>query len=183
MRLRILLAVLTAGFSGAVLADSLDVNLNNKSVEAMYGTNWRTAQFSAGALYNNDHDDWVASTGLLASGERQTSQMRMEAGLGGKIYGASVSNNDILALGLGGQFRIVPNNGPFGFSAYAYYAPDIVTFMDGKKFWEFGARLEFEVVKKTANVYIGYRKVRADLNNNSNVTVDSGVNVGVRISF
>jgi hypothetical protein len=183
MRLRIFLAVLAAGFSGAALADSLDVNLNNKSVEAIYGTNWRTAEFNAGVLYNNDHSDWVASTGLLASGERQTSQMRTEAGLGGKIYGASVSNNNVLALGLGGQFRVFPNNGPFGFGAYAYYAPNIVTFMDGKKFWEFGARVEFEVVKKTANVYIGYRKVRAELDNNSNVTVDSGANVGVRISF
>ncbi len=183
MRLRIFLAVLAAGFSGAALADSLDVNLNNKSVEANYGTNWRTAQFNAGVLYNNDHSDWVANAGLLASGERQTSQTRIEAGLGGKIYGASVSNNDILALGLGGQFSVFPNNGPFGFGAYAYYAPDIVTFMDGKKFWEFGARVEFEVVKKTANVYIGYRKVRAELDNNDNVTVDSGGNVGVRISF
>ncbi|MHB8536188.1 MAG: YfaZ family outer membrane protein [Sulfuricaulis sp.] len=183
MRLRIFLAVLTAGFSGTVLADSLDVNLSNKSVQATYGTNWRAAEFNTGVLYNNDRNDWVASAGLLASGEGHASQTRTEAGLGGKIYGASVSNNDILALGLGGQFRVFPNNGPFGFGAYAYYAPDIVTFMDGKKFWEFGARVEFEVVKKTANVYIGYRKVRADLDNNSNVTVDSGANVGVRISF
>jgi len=183
MRLRIFLAVLTAGFSGAVLADSLDINLNNKSVQAIYGTNWRTAEFNAGLLYNNDRSDWVASAGLLASGMGQTGQTRTEAGLGGKIYGASVDNQNILALGLGGQFSVFPNNGPFGFGAYAYYAPDIVTFMDGKKFWEFGARVEFEVVKNTANVYIGYRKVRADLDNNSNVTVDSGGNVGVKISF
>ena len=183
MPFRIFLAMLTAGFSGAVLADSIDVNLNNDSVEAIYATNFRTAEFSAGALYNNDQSDWVANAGLLASGERQTSQTRIEAGLGGKIFGGSVSNQNILALGLGGQFRVFPNNGPFGFGAYAYYAPDIVTFMDGKKFWEYGARAEFEVVRKTANVYIGYRKVRSDLDNNDNVTVDSGVNVGVKISF
>jgi len=183
MRVRIFLAVLTASFSGAVLADSIDINLNNKSVQAIYATNWRTAEFNVGGLYNNDHNDWVASTGLLASGERQTSQMRVEAGLGGKIYGGSVSNQNILALGLGGQISMFPGNGPFGFAAYGYYAPNVVTFMDGKKFWEFGARVEFEVVRKTANVYIGYRKVRADLDNNSDVTVDSGGNVGVKISF
>jgi hypothetical protein len=183
MAYRLFLAVLAAGFSGAVLADSLDINLNNDSVEAIYGTKVGTAGFSAGALYNNDQDDWVANAGLLASGERQTNQTRIEAGLGGRIYGGSVSNQNILALGLGGQISVFPNNGPFGFGAYGYYAPDIVTFMDGKKFWEYGMRAEFEVVRKTASVYVGYRKVQADLDNNDNVTVDSGANVGVKISF
>ena len=46
MRVRIFLAVLTASFSGAVLADSIDINLNNKSVQAIYATNWRTAAHS-----------------------------------------------------------------------------------------------------------------------------------------
>ena len=121
--------------------------------------------------------------GLLALGEQLSGGTRTEGGLGGKLYLADVRNKDVLALGLGGQFRVFPNNGPIGFGGYAYYAPDIVTAMDGKKFFEWGARVEFEMVKKTANIYLGYRKVRADLDNNSRVTVDSGGHVGVRISF
>lgn len=183
MRLRIFLAALAASFSIPVLADSLDINLNNDTVQATYATSWRKAEFNAGFLSNTDQDDWAASIGLLASGEKQTGETRTEAGLGGKVYVASVSNKDVLALGLGGQFSVHPNNGPIGFGGYLYYAPDIITFMDGKKFWEWGARVEFEVVKKTANVYIGYRKMRADLDNNAHVTVDSGGHAGVRISF
>lgn len=183
MRLRIFLAAVAAGFSVPVLADSLDINLNNDSVQATYATAWRQAEFNAGFLSNTDQNDWVASMGLLASGEKQTGETRTEAGLGGKVYVASVSNKDVLALGLGGQFSVHPNNGPVGFGGYLYYAPDVITFMDGKKFWEWGARVEFEVVKKTANIYVGYRKVRADLDNNSNVTVDSGGHVGVKINF
>ena len=183
MRLRIFLAAIAAGFSVPVPADSLDINLNNDSVQAIYATDWRKAEFNAGFLSNGDQNDWVASMGLLASGEKQTGEMRTEAGLGGKVYVADVSNKDVLALGLGGQFSVHPNNGPIGFGGYLYYAPDVITFMDGKKFWEWGARVEFEVVKKTANIYVGYRKVRADLDNNSNVTVDSGGHVGVKISF
>jgi len=183
MRLRIFLAAVAAGFSVPVLADSLDINLNNDSVQAIYATDWRKAEFNAGFLSNGDQNDWVASMGLLASGEKQTGEMRTEAGLGGKVYVADVSNKDVLALGLGGQFRVFPNNGPIGFGGYLYYAPDVITFMDGKKFWEWGVRAEFEVVKKTANIYVGYRKVRADLDNNTNVTVDSGGHVGVKISF
>ena len=183
MRLRIFLAAVAAGFSAPVLADSLDINLNNDSVQAIYATDWRKAEFNAGFLSNGDQNDWVASMGLLASGEKQTGEMRTEAGLGGKVYVADVSNKDVLALGLGGQFSVHPNNGPIGFGGYLYYAPDVITFMDGKKFWEWGVRAEFEVVKKTANIYVGYRKVRADLDNNTNVTVDSGGHVGVKISF
>ena len=183
MRLRIFLAAVAAGFSVPVPADSLDINLNNDSVQAIYATDWRKAEFNAGFLSNGDQNDWVASMGLLASGEKQTGEMRTEAGLGGKVYVADVSNKDVLALGLGGQFSVHPNNGPIGFGGYLYYAPDVITFMDGKKFWEWGVRAEFEVVKKTANIYVGYRKVRADLDNNTNVTVDSGGHVGVKISF
>lgn len=183
MRLRIYLVAVAACVSSPVLADSLDINLSNDSVQGIYATNWRTAEFNTGVLFNNDRNDWVASAGLLASGEKQTAEGRIEAGLGGKIYAASVNNDDVLALGLGGQFRFSPNNGPIGLSGFLYYAPDIVTFLDAKKFWEWGARVEFEVVRKTASVYLGYRKVRADLDNNSHQTVDSGGHVGVRIAF
>ncbi len=183
MRLRIILAALAAGFSSAVLADSIDINLNNDSIQAIYATNWRTAEFNAGLLSNTDQNDWAASMGLLAQGEKQTGNTRIEGGLGGKIYFASVANQDVLALGLGGQFRTFPNNGPVGFGGYLYYAPDIVTAMDGKKFWEWGARVEFEVVKKTANMYLGYRKMRADLDDGRDITVDSGLHAGVKIIF
>lgn len=183
MRLRIILTALAAGFSGSVLADSIDINLNDDSVQAMYATNWRAADLNIGFLTNTDQHDWAAHVGLLALGERQTGNTRIEGGLGGRIYLADVANKDVLALGLGGQFRTFPNNGPIGFAGYLYYAPDIVTAMDGEKFWEWGARVEFEMVKKTANVYLGYRKMRADLEDGRDVNVDSGLHAGVKISF
>lgn len=183
MRLRIILAALAAGFSSAVSADSLDINLNDDSIQAIYATNWRAAEFNVGLLSNTDQNDWVTSIGLLALGEQQTGNTRIEGGLGGKIYLADVANEDVLALGLGGQFRTFPNNGPIGISGFLYYAPDIVTALDGKKFWEWGVRAEFEMIKKTANIYIGYRKVRADLDDGRDITVDSGLHAGVKIAF
>ena len=183
MRFQILLAVVALCASGAVGADSLDINLNNDTVQGTYAAKWRAAEYDIGALYNNDRDDWVANVGLLAYGEKDTPQARYEAGLGGRIYGASVSNNDILALALGGQFRVFPGNGPIAIGGYVFYAPDVVTFMDGDKFWEAGLRVEYEVIKKTASLYLGTRKVRADLDNGSHETVDSGANVGVKIVF
>jgi hypothetical protein len=183
MRLRIILAALMAGFSAAVSADSIDINLNGDSIQAMYATNWRAADLNVGLLTNTDQHDWAAHIGLLALGESQTGNTRIEGGLGGRIYLADVANEDVLALGLGGQFRTFPNNGPIGFAGYLYYAPGIVTAMDGEKFWEWGARVEFEMVKKTANIYLGYRKMRADLEDGRDINVDSGLHAGVKISF
>lgn len=183
MRLRVFLAALAAGFSGPGSADSIDINLNNDSIQAIYASDWSTGEFNVGLLSNSDKDNWVASVGLLALGDKRTRGTRTEVGVGGKIYYASAGNRDVYALGLGGQLRVFPNDGPIGIGGYAFYAPDIVTSGDGKKFWEAGARVEFEVVQGTASVYLGYRKVRTELDNGSHVTVDSGSHAGLWIYF
>ncbi|MEK7206919.1 MAG: hypothetical protein AAB134_03455 [Pseudomonadota bacterium] len=187
MRLRTILITVFLATSGTALADSIDISLSNDSAQAIYATDWRTAEFNMGVLYNNDknngQNDWVASAGLLAQGEQQSGGSRIEAGLGGKTYLASIGNQDLLALGLGGQLRVFPNNGIFGIGGYVFYAPDIVTVMDGKKFWETGVRAEMEIIKKTASLYLGYRKVRADLDNGTHVVIDKGAHAGVKILF
>ena len=183
MRLRTVLIAAFLASSSIALADSIDISLSNDSAQAIYTTGWRTAEFNAGALYVNDPNDWVVSAGLLAQGEQKSGGARIEAGLGGKTYYASVGNQDLLALGLGGQLRVFPNNGIVGIGGYLYYAPDIVTLIDGKKFWEMGVNVEVEIIKKTASLYLGYRKVRADFDNNTNVTVDKGTHAGVKILF
>lgn len=171
------------GLNGAALADAINLNLNNDSIQAAYTSYWRTADFSLGLLSNRDTHDWVASAGLIARGTREGPKARTEAGVGGKVYVVSVGDSDIEALGLGGEVRVFPGNGPIGVGGYVYYAPDIVTGGDGKKFWETGVHVDFEVVRDTADIYVGYRKLRAELVDNSRVTVDSGGHVGVRINF
>jgi ABC-type amino acid transport substrate-binding protein len=181
--MRALAAVAAAGLAAAASADSFDINVNSDAVEARYATNFRSAEFTVGGLYNGDEDAWLASTGLLAIGERSTKDSRSEAGLGGRIYGGSVDNQDLLALALGGQFRWFPGNGPFGVGAYGYIAPDVVTGIDAKLFWEAGARVEYEVVKNTAGVYLGYRRARAEFKDDTNRDLDKGGHIGLHISF
>lgn len=183
MHIRLFLAALGMGLSGAAAADSVDINLNNDSIHAVYGTDWRTAEFNVGLLRNSDKDSWVASAGLLATDRRENRGARTDVAVGGKIYAVSIGNQDLQALGLGGEIRVFPNDGPVGIGGYAFYAPNVVTTGDGKNFWEAGARVEFEAIKNTANVYIGYSKVRTELDNGPHVTVDSGGRVGLRIDF
>ena len=73
--------------------------------------------------------------------------------------------------------------GAVGVGAYGYYAPDIVTGVDAKRLWEAGARVELEVVRGTGYVYLGYRRMELRLDNDTDVTLDKGGHVGVRIAF
>ena len=183
MRLRIFLAAALGVFSGSVAADSIDINLNDDSIQAIYTSNWRAAEFNMGLLNNSDQNDWVASVGLLAMGAQQSGNTRIEGGLGGKIYYADVADDNVLALGLGGEFRTFPGNGPFGIGGYLYFAPKVVTALDGERFWAAAARVEFEVVRNTANLYLGDRKVRVKLEDHGRVPVESGRHAGVKIRF
>jgi hypothetical protein len=169
--------------SGTAVADAIDVNVSNDTLEAMWTTNIRTAEFSAGGLYNEDKEDWFAAASLLAKGELGDKNNRMDGGLGGKVYGASIGSKDVLALGLGGQFRIFPGNSPFGIGAHLYYAPGVLTFIDGENFWEFSLRGEYQFVKDTASAYIGYRKVRYELEGGTKDDIDRGFLAGIRISY
>jgi hypothetical protein len=174
--------------SHMALADSLDLNLSDHSVQFAYGRSFRSAEMTVGALYvekgNNPDSHRAVHLGLIASAERRgTTLRRSEAGLGGRLYFASAGGSDVAALALGGEFRWFPGEGPVSIGGYAYYAPDIVTGIDAKHLWEAGARVELEVVRNTAHVYVGYRKMEMRLENDVDVTVDKGAHFGVRIVF
>lgn len=174
-------------FACPALADSLDLNLRNDAVQFTYGYSYRAAEVTGGALWREEENDsgsrWAAHLGLLASGERESGASRWQAGLGGRLYFAEAGSSEALALALGGQVRWAPVNAPIGVGAYGFFSPDVVTGLDAKRFWEAGARVEFEVARNTASVYVGYRKMEMRLDNDADVTVDKGGHLGVRIVF
>jgi len=180
--MRLIVFALLAGASVAAAAGSLDINLSNHTVETQYSTNAGSAQMSLGGLYNDDEKNWFVQAGLLAAGETETGGSRFDAGLGGKLYAVHVSGKDLLALGLGGQLRWFPGNRSFAVGGYAFYAPSVVTFVDGERFSDVGLRVEIEVVKNST-LYAGYRWVKAELSNHTSPYVDKGAFVGIRIDF
>lgn len=183
MFLRASVTVLIFGFSQWALADSVDINLSDDSVQLTYAATFRSAEITVGGLNNSDQDDWAAHVGLVSLGTKRSMKSRSEVGLGGRIYAASANDNDVLALALGGQFRWFPGDGIIGLGGQFFYAPDIVTGRDAERFWEASVRLEFEVVRQSSSIYLGYRKVETRLDNGPDVTLDDGGHVGVYIRF
>jgi len=182
MRLSLSVFVLLAGASVAATAGSLDVNLSRDSIEAKHYSSVGVAEMTVGGLYNQDQKNWAMNVGLLSTGESYNAGSRLEGGLGGKLYAVSVGNSQVLALGLGGQFRWFFGSGPIGIGGYAFYAPSVVTTMDGESFREVGVRADLELVKNSS-LYWGYREVVAKLDNHTQQTVDKGSFVGIQIKF
>lgn len=182
MRWIVFAVLAAASFSAA--AASVDVNLSNDTLEGKFETAVGAADWLFGGLYNRDQKNYTLNIGLLAAGEGTAGNSRVEGGLGGKIYAIHVDgpSADAVALALGGQLRWFPGNGSFGLGAYAFYAPKVVTFVDGKNFYDTGLRAEVEVFRNSF-AYLGYRWQRVELDNGTSVYVDKGGFAGIMVKF
>jgi hypothetical protein len=182
MRLRLIALALLAAASVSAAADSVDLNLSSDTIEARYNSSAGFGEWTFGGLYNREQKDHAVNVGLLATGETRAGGSRIDAGLGGKLYATSIGNEEVLALGLGGQLRWFFGDGPFAVSGYGFFAPRVVTFLDGVRFWEAGVRAEVELIKNSF-LYIGYRHVQAELDNDVKLSLDKGAFAGLQIKF
>jgi hypothetical protein len=180
--MRLIGFALLAAASFSAAAGSMDLNLSNHTIEAKFYANAGAADWTFGGLYNRDTKDRALNVGLLATGDSPIGNSRIEGGLGGKLYSVRVGNADVLALTLGGQLRWFPGNGSFALGPYVFYAPRVVTLLDGRQFFDIGVRAEVELIRNSF-LYIGYREVQAELSNNVKVNVDKGGFVGMQIKF
>jgi hypothetical protein len=177
----IVVAVLAVASFSAV-AGTVDVNLSNDTIEAKYDSAAGAADWTFGALYNRDDKNYAFNVGLLAAGEGSAGNSRVEGGLGGKVYTVHFPGQDVAALALGGQIRWFPGNRSVGLGGYAFYSPKVVTFLDGKNFYDTGLRAEVEVFRNSF-AYLGYRWTRAELDNGSQPYVDRGGFAGLMVKF
>ncbi|TMH81630.1 MAG: hypothetical protein E6H45_16640 [Betaproteobacteria bacterium] len=70
----------------------------------------------------------------------------------------------------------------YNLGTYAFYAPHVVTLRDGQRFFDVGVRAEVEVIRNSF-VYIGYRQVQAELDNDVKQNVDKGGFIGLQVKF
>lgn len=186
MKLRNRIVALLVGLcaSAAAAAGQVDLNLNNDVIEGSYSSDPTTYQYRFGALRDADTHDWLVHAGFIVLGEHVNPSVRSHIGVGGRVYAGSSGSSDVVAVPLGGQFTWYPGDSAIGVGGYAFYAPNVLAGLDAKNFLDAGVRIEAEVIKPTAVVYVGYRRVQAKFKDMDGATkIDSGVNVGLRLSF
>jgi len=191
--LRSLLLLLCFIVSSTSFARGADINLASNAAQFKYttlvgATNYGRTEMTVGFLYNEDHNDHnvLGEVGLLVIDEAGTKTPGLELGVGPKLWFGTLDKADanLAALGLGGQIRFKSMGAPrWVYGASLYYAPSIVAFIDADNMVEYELRVEYELLP-TANAYVGYRNIKADIHNYKKSTeIDDSFIVGLRFKF
>ncbi len=106
-------------------------------------------------------------------------------GLGARLVYADASliheSGSALAVGVSFHTTWVGYN-RLGFGGHVYYAPNAVAFGATDRYLEYEAHFGYYLLRHGL-VYVGYRHVGVAYAGTPVITLDSGVNVGFRISF
>ncbi len=75
-----------------------------------------------------------------------------------------------------------PQANRFGVGGHLYFAPDVLSFSDAEQFREVEIHASYNVIQD-ADVYIAYRNIQGEYDDGSEVTFDTGINIGIRVRF
>lgn len=179
------------GMSTAAQAAQLDITLGNDSLRAEYLTPMgekvadNVATLDFGFLYSeeDDVDRTLAHAGLLIYGDTGARKANVQAGLGARLVlldaDPSISG---AAIALGGMVNgQIPQVSRLGGRAWLFYAPDVSSFDDLDGFMEYGASLDYQLIRQ-AYLMAGYRKLRGDFGRSKGDVESSGF-LGLRLLF
>jgi hypothetical protein len=180
--LTVLLLLLAGGPARAVEAD-LSVNLDAARLALGFpiGNNLLV---DGSWLYHDDHGHVVSLGGHVVGAASGADPL--QAGVGVRlnyILNDRGSEEDGTALALGGFVRYtLPQYDRISFGGNLYFAPKVLSFGDVEKFYEVGGWAAYSILKD-ADLYLGWRTVRSDFNDDGTRGMDSGFHVGLRARF
>lgn len=171
-------------FAGTTAASTLTTDLSNHAikVEIATGNFAKDTHFAVSAAHNDDKDvNLFTATGAVVGQLAQ--QRNLSAGLGARLYYADTNSEDMQALGLGGFTKYnVPQVAGLSIMGELFYAPGITASDDLDNQFELGLRANYQLLPNGA-VYLGYRHIKADVENSDNLVLDNGFNLGFEFSF
>jgi hypothetical protein len=145
-------------------------------------------QLSFGFFFNEDRDIILNSGLMVPNLLKDKLPIPLSFSVGAKAYIALLTepiNQDVFALAPGAGARFVlPTlfQMPMYVDAEYFYAPSILTFGDAGKLSDFNARFQVDFLSRTTG-FIGYRKLRFDLENTGDRDLDDAFHIGLRHSF
>jgi hypothetical protein len=167
-------------------AGELDLSFNSDAVRAFYIHDFanRDLQSDVGFLSNSDEGE-VINVSLYLTGMASDGVNPLAGALGvrtGYVDGDG-SDQEGFPLAIGGYLKYtLPNSNRVSVRADAWYAPDALTINDLETYEDFSVRLAYNFLRD-ADIYVGWRYVNAEFDNNSDVEFDDDINVGINIRF
>jgi len=168
-------------------AQTLEFTVGDKSAAATWGitvgaSNVGRTEVNLGILYNEDNN-YLGEIGLLVVDVAGSKSPGLSIGIGPNFYFAQADKGDIAAIGLGGELRYkLPSLNRLFFSFIGYYAPNIVTFAKADNLYELGANMGYEILP-TADIFLGYRNIRADFGELGDEDLDESFHFGMRFRW
>ncbi len=185
-KIGLVVGLLTA--SAGISAQTASITLSESSAQLGYGflvggSSYGRNEFKVDFLYNSDNV-YLLDVSLQVFDEVGSKVRGLTAGVGGKLYGATLRDAklEMLSLGVGGMLRYaLPQEKRLIFGVDGYYAPPIVSFLDAERFFEVAGRIEYEILP-TASVYLEYRQFTME-HNNKDLDFEEGGRLGMEINF
>lgn len=169
-------------------AQSLDINLNDYSVQVRYlypvsEDDYGQTHLNARFLFNDDERTRLLSLGFDFVGE-PGNVPGMDLGVGVHGYGGRTDEGqDVGVVGIGAQVRYAPPTlGGFGMGARALYAPKIFSFFDSERLLETAVRIGYAVTPKI-RLHLEYQNIRVDFERRGTRIIDEGIRVGFEARF
>jgi len=188
---KFILIIMALFISPWAYADLLDIQLSNNSARFSYaaevfGGEFGPTDLEIGSYFNEDNDN-VTHVGLLVRNDTLDNPLIIS--IGSRFYYADVGNQpgqapaDASVLTIGGELLYVPDTfAGFGIGVYYFVAPSVTTFQDADGFTEYGGTINYAITEQ-ASFYIGYRKIEVEIENASDIEVESSFIYGLRMRF
>lgn len=194
MLLSRVIAVTLLVLSPTVLADSLDISMNDTSAQFKYGASASDfvegdSEIQTGLLYN-DNSNLFFEAGLAVKGGGEENAPGISVGVGAKaVLGtipstATAQSVNGSAIAVGGALTLaLPTESRVAFVGEYFASPKIMSFADAVRFNQIGVRLEVGVSPQ-ASVYLGYREIGFGVKTApGSVVLDKGTHLGVSMKF
>jgi hypothetical protein len=175
--------VLVTAVSSGACADSLDINFHDDAARITFDGNPQPGvDYELGHFFTEKGEQtFVTHAGIHVSGENWSKEGTFEIGLGGRALYVHTKPYDAAAIALGARMRFSPVH-RLGLGGSAYYAPSILSSMDGKNYREASINVDYQVLPQ-AFIYVGYRWINVDFQEVTDVTFDDSAHLGMKLVF
>jgi len=186
MKLGIAVIAVLLVSTSRVMAVGVDLNVNadaaRLTVDVPVPSN--NLALDASWMHHQNNGNAVSVAGHLTGSALSGTNLKAGVGLRLSWVGRDKGEDeDGTTLGIGGfATYTLPRYDRIALGGSAYYAPGVLSFGDVDDFYEFSTWIGYSVVP-AADVYVGWRTMKADFQEDGRSTLDNGLHIGLRGRF
>lgn len=158
-KVRTLLAVLSASLAVPVLANELELSINEELIDVRLTSEYEKNFAGQLSLMYSDFDD-LGSKQISYKFFTQDKIDRFDVELGAKAFWLDTDSDNGFGVGLGFGVKTELLSKLYA-GVEVYYSPDIITAGDFENAFEVDARLSYQLLEN-GSFFVGYRRLEAD---------------------